>query len=79
LRSKNWGKYYIGCTDNIEIRLLEHNSGRSKYTRSFMPWELKYTESYETLSEARVREKQIKGWKNRVAIEKLINKHAAFV
>jgi putative endonuclease len=77
LKSIN-GKYYIGCTDSIERRFKEHNSGMSKYTKDKGPWNLVYKEEFATLSEARKREKQIKSWKKRVAIEKLIN-NAAFV
>ena len=65
------GKYYIGCTDNINRRLNEHNSNLSKYTRNKGPWMLKYKEQYESLKEARRREKQIKSWKSRESIEKL--------
>lgn len=65
------GKYYIGCTDNINRRLIEHNKGLSKYTRNKGPWVLKYSEEYENLSEARKREKQIKSWKKRKYIKRL--------
>ncbi len=67
------GKYYIGCTDNLERRLHEHNKGLSKYTKNQRPWVLRYSEEYDNLSIARAREKQIKSWKSRTAIEKLIN------
>jgi putative endonuclease len=73
LKSILVGKYYVGCTDNLERRLTEHNSGLSKYTKLSMPWKLVYTEQFENLSKARLREKQIKSWKKRSAIERLIN------
>jgi len=73
IKSISSGKYYIGCTDNINRRLSEHNSSQSKYTRKKGPWMLKYTEQYTTLSEARMRELKIKGWKKRKSIEKLID------
>lgn len=73
LKSVAFGKYYVGCTDNIIRRLQEHNSGASKYTRTFKPWKLVFQEEYKNLSEARKREKQIKSWKKRVSIERLIN------
>lgn len=38
-----------------------------------MPWELAYREEYRNLSEAKQRELQIKSWKKRVAIDKLVN------
>lgn len=77
LKSLINGKYYIGSTDDPNRRLVEHNKGLSKYTKIYRPWELLYTEKFKSLSEARQREKQIKSWKKRAAIEKLIN--GAFV
>lgn len=71
LRSQKNNKYYVGCTDNIERRLKEHNKGLSTYTKNQRPWELKYKEEYSSLSEARRRERQIKNWKKRAAIERL--------
>lgn len=67
------GKYYIGCTDNIERRIKEHNSGYSKFTKAYKFWVLKYSEKYKSLKEARERERQIKKWKKRIAIERLID------
>lgn len=77
LKSTQSGTYYIGYTNNIEKRTKEHNAGLSRYTKNKGPWILLYTEKYASLSEARHREKQIKGWKKRAAIEKLI--HAPIV
>ena len=73
LESKTTNKYYIGCSNNIDRRIKEHNNGLSKYTKNKGPWIIQYKEIYTTLSEARKREKQIKAWKKRSAIEKLIN------
>lgn len=67
------GKFYIGCTSNVDRRLKEHNKGLSKYTKNFRPWMLKYTESFDELSLARRREKQLKSWKKRSAIERLFH------
>ncbi len=33
-------KTYIGFTSNLKQRLLEHNAGKSVYTRDFKPWTL---------------------------------------
>ncbi len=30
---------YVGITRNLEKRLNDHNSGRSKHTARYMPWE----------------------------------------
>lgn len=68
--------YYIGSTSNIKERLNYHNTGRSRYTKLKMPWNLIYFEELLTLSLARKRETQIKSWKSRKAVERLINNKA---
>jgi predicted GIY-YIG superfamily endonuclease len=30
---------YIGVTHDLDSRLIDHNSGRSKHTAKFVPWE----------------------------------------
>lgn len=75
LQSKNVGAYYIGSCANLEIRLHQHNIGRVKATKRYAPWSVVHSESFDTLRDARKREAQIKSWKRRGAIEKLI-KHS---
>lgn len=65
LRSLKNGRFYIGSTNNIERRLKEHNSGRSKYTSLTFPFELIHQEIFETLKDARKREIMLKGGKGR--------------
>jgi len=72
LKSKINGAYYIGSCENIEKRLFQHNDGLVLSTKRYLPWGLVYKEAYDTLSKARRREKQIKSWKRRKAIEHLI-------
>ena len=43
------------------------------FTGKAKDWEIVYTESYTTKEEARKRELQIKGWKSKRMIEKLIS------
>ena len=33
-------QYYSGLTDDVEKRLHDHNSGKSKHTAKFKPWQL---------------------------------------
>lgn len=73
LESETNGSYYIGSTGNLNQRLIYHNSGKVKSTSAGTPWILKYKEYYSNLNEARKREVQLKGWKKRKAIERLIN------
>ena len=55
---------YAGSTNNLEKRLKQHNNSKcgAHYTKLRRPVILKYSESYQTLREARQREIQIKGW-----------------
>ena len=76
LKSAMNGSYYIGSTENVEIRLKLHNSGMVTSTKRYLPWHLVYKAEYSDLSSARKRELQIKSWKKRSAIEKLSNKAA---
>lgn len=56
---------YVGCTNNLNKRLEQHNNSKrgAHYTKIRRPVILKYSEKYETLIEARGREKEIKGWR----------------
>ena len=55
------GTLYTGWTNDLERRLAAHNAGKgSKYTRSRLPVELVYHESFDTKEEAMRREWAIK-------------------
>ena len=73
LESFKTGRYYIGCTEDPEKRLIKHNKGWVRSTKAHQPWRIIYKEEYTSLSEARKREKQIKSWKKRSKIEQLIS------
>ena len=68
------GSYYTGQTNNLADRIERHNKSRSVYTKSKRPWKLVYYEKFESRSSAIKRENQIKSWKNRSLIEKLIER-----
>ena len=74
LFSKSKKKYYIGSTSNLEERLNKHNSNHKGFTGGIGDWKIIYSEKFENYNLALKREKQIKKWKSRVMIEKLINK-----
>ena len=76
-QSESTGRYYVGQTNNLARRVAEHNDPASKNAlttkRLRGPWQIVYTEQFETRSAAMVREKQIKSWKNKAVIRKLID------
>lgn len=74
LQSKKDGRYYIGCTNNLERRVREHNLGYNTSTKSRLPLELVYTESYASSTQAFLREKEIKSYKGGNSFKKLLDK-----
>jgi len=56
LRSHKDLGYYVGTTDNLEKRIKEHNSGKTKSIKHRIPFDLAYSEKYATKIEARKRE-----------------------
>ena len=73
LYSEKLNKFYVGSTTNMERRILEHNRGKEKFTKTGVPWELKYKEVFSELIDARRRELFIKKQKSRRFIENLIS------
>lgn len=70
------GSLYTGITTDIKRRIKEHNSNNVKGARSLRgrrPVQLVYTESYETQSQARTREAEIKKWKREQKIKLIEN------
>lgn len=67
-------KFYIGQTDDLVRRVLEHNQHMFQgYTARFPgEWELIYQESLPTRPEALKREKQLKSYRGREFIKRYI-------
>ncbi|WP_240796787.1 GIY-YIG nuclease family protein [Terasakiella sp. SH-1] len=54
---------YIGVTSHIEKRVWEHRNGfGSKFAKNYNLDKLVYAESYDKITEAIAREKQLKKW-----------------
>ena len=60
LRSEMNGYFYVGMTENIQVRIRQHNAGQTKSTKAFRPWVLFFFEEFETRIEARKREVYLK-------------------
>ena len=66
-------KYYVGFTgDDLTERIRKHNTNHKGFTGGIGDWELKHSEIFLVKQDAMQREKQIKSWKSRKMIEKLI-------
>ncbi len=73
LYSPNYDKIYVGYTINLEQRMLSHNElGKKGYTVKYRPWEILFTETFSTKSEALKREKQLKTSRGRTYIRQQV-------
>ena len=72
LYSERLDKFYIGSTENVENRLVQHNIGAVKFTSRGIPWLLKHTEVHPDRTSAMKREYEIKRKKSRKYIEWII-------
>jgi len=73
LYSKVLNQYYIGHTsESLQERLRKHLSNHSGFTAKSKDWLVVYYEEFETKSLAYRRELEVKEWKSRTRVEKLI-------
>ena len=57
------GSYYVGHTDNLEIRIAQHQSGHfTGYTFKRRPVQLVWNDSSQSRDDAKAAERKIKGW-----------------
>lgn len=76
LESVEYGKYYIGQTNNLEARLNSHNQGYNRYTKSYRPWKIAFYKQYDRRSEAMNVEKTLKSLKKRELVIKFANENS---
>ncbi len=72
LYSESGDRYYKGMSQNPERRLDFHNTRERGYTSRYRPWKLVYTKGFQSKTDALAAERKVKGWRNRVMIERLI-------
>ena len=57
------GSYYVGHTDDVERRIMQHETGAgSGYTATRLPVQLVWFEEFPTREEAKAAEAQVKNW-----------------
>lgn len=74
MKSELDNSYYIGQTENLSVRLNQHNnsSKKSTYTYKKRPWNLIYSEEFNTRVEAMRREKYLKNSRSKAFLEKIM-------
>ena len=57
------GLYYVGSTDNVEVRVAKHNSGEyCGFTSRRRPVKLVFAQEFKSAMDAVSAERQLKGW-----------------
>lgn len=60
LKSLKDNNLYVGCTSNLEKRIIEHNKGKNRSTKNRRPFELIFKEEHLDKYEAYNKEKYYK-------------------
>lgn len=51
---------YVGFSADLRERFGEHNKGKVRSTKPYLPWKLVYYEAYINQTDARKRERELK-------------------
>lgn len=80
LASKKDGVLYIGVTNNLERRVLEHkNKINQGFTSKYHINKLVYFEVFDSIEEAILREKRLKKWKREWKINLIRDKNPDWI
>ena len=66
---------YIGYSENLVQRIKEHNSGKSKSTKGYLPLELIHYEAYRSKDDTKRREQYLKTNRGRTTIMTMLQTH----
>ena len=75
LQNKEKDFIYIGYSENLKQRLKEHNAGKSKSTKLYIPLKLIFYEAYPNNSDAKRREKYLKSNKGRTTLMTMLKSY----
>lgn len=73
LQSLKNSSLYIGYTSDLKKRFLEHNSGKNRATKPFIPYKLIFYEAFLASLDAKNREEYLKGGYGRKTINSILN------
>ncbi len=58
-------RYYVGLTDDLDDRLIRHNSGQMCHTSKFMPWKIRTAIAFDSKPKALAFETYLKSHSGR--------------
>lgn len=72
LRNTSRRFIYVGYSEDIKTRIIAHNSGKVKSTKSYMPLELIHYEAYRNKKDAKRREIYLKTSKGKITLRTML-------
>lgn len=75
LQSLKNGSFYIGYTINLRKRFISHNNGDNSATKPFRPYKLIFYEAFLNRSDAKNREKYLKGGYGRKTLKTMLSEY----
>lgn len=69
----NKDRWYIGQTNNLDLRLERHNNDKIRSTKNHGPWKIFHKEEFKTRSDAMRREEFLKSGRGRLFLKSLYN------
>jgi putative endonuclease len=73
LYSESLDRFYIGHCSDLQERLDRHLTNHKGFTAKAKDWIIVYTEEFADKTLAYARERQVKAWKSRAAIQQLVD------
>ncbi len=73
IKSLTDGRIYVGMSQDVDQRLIQHNDGKTRSTKGYRPWKLIYREELASRIEARVKEKYLKSGVGKEFLKSLQN------
>lgn len=58
-------RHYIGCTDDMKVRLISHNDGANPHTAKYRPWRIEVCIAFRDIKKAREFEHYLKSGSGR--------------
>ncbi len=71
------GIRYIGLSDDVFLRVQQHNEGVSRWTRGRGPWALEWTSAPRSLGDARKLENLLKRQKGGIGLAPILLREGA--
>ncbi len=75
LKSEVDQRFYFGQSQNLGKRIDGHNSGKSIYTKKYIPWKLVAYKTFESRKEAIKFERMLKNLHGQQKVQSFISRH----